>query len=80
MMIKRPQSPSSIPAPIQRDGSSSSIARPSLRSPRKLPQAVVPVAQKKKTGANETRIPTPIFAKALEMGEEMRQGNNFEIH
>ena len=64
-MQKRPQSPSNIPAPIKRDGSSSSIPRSGSRTPRKLPQAIVPTVPKKT--ANDARIPTPSSAKHKSM-------------
>ena len=63
-MQKRPQSPSNIPMPIQRDGSSSNIQRSSARVARQLPQAIVPTP-KKQSNSNETRIPAPLFAKSI---------------
>eukprot|EP00795_Rhopilema_esculentum_P010644 gene10644-19386_t len=59
-MLKRPASPSNIPAPVHKDGSNSS--RTSPRTPRKLPQTCVPVP-KTKIPLSETKIPTPVPAR-----------------
>ena len=59
-MLKRPASPSNIPAPVHKDGSDSS--RTSPRTPRKLPQTFVPVP-KTKIPLSETKIPTPVPAR-----------------
>lgn len=75
-MSKRPQSPSIIPAPIQRDGSFSNIPRSTARTPRKLPQAVGPVAATKNI-PGETKLPSQGFAKNEERDGE-KGSKNYE--
>ena len=67
-MLKRPPSPSNIPAPVY------NTASPKKAVHRKLPQAIIGnvAPPKRKTQASESRIPTPLSGKRYSSVEDLR--------
>lgn len=67
-MLKRPPSPSNIPAPVY-----NAPASPKKTAHRKLPQAIIGnvAPPKRKTQASESRIPTPLSGKRYSSVEDL---------